>query len=87
MEQIMQSQIFFFISSVGFIVFFVLGTIFLIYLIRTMKAFSRIMDKVEANVDMIGEKTADLLEDVQESSIFRLFFKRKKKRAERTTSK
>ena len=80
MENILQSQIFFFISSLGFIVLWVLAVIFLFYLIRATKAFSRIIDKLEKDVDKIGDTTKDLLEEIKNSIVFNFLFKKKKKR-------
>lgn len=79
MEAILQSQIFFFISSIGFIFLFVLIAIFLFYLIRAASTFSEIMDKVEKDVSNIGDTTKEMLEEVKESFIFNLLFRKKKK--------
>ncbi|MFA6397528.1 MAG: DUF948 domain-containing protein [Candidatus Paceibacterota bacterium] len=79
MENILQSQIFFFISSLGFIVLWVLVVIFLFYLIRAIKTFSRIINKLEKDVDKIGDTTKDLLEEIKNSTIFNFIFKKKKK--------
>jgi hypothetical protein len=75
----MQSQVFFFISSIGFILLWILAALFLIYLIRAMKSFSRMIDKVEKNIDEISDTTKDLVEDVKESAVFRFLFKKKRK--------
>src|SRR3989338_2065234 len=77
MDTYEQTQIFFFISSVGFIILGILSAIFLIYLIRTMNTFSRIMDKMEKNLDEISDEAKDLIEDVRESMIFRFLFGKK----------
>lgn len=76
----LQSQIFFFISSVGFIVLGVFVAILLFYLIRISHTFSRIIDKMEKDIDNIGDITEELLEDMRDSSLFRFFFGRKKRR-------
>ena len=79
MNTLMQSQIFFFISSVGFVFLWVLAAIFLFYLIRATSTFSRIMNKLEKDIDAIGDTTKDLLEDIKDSSVFRFLFRKKKK--------
>jgi len=81
METLLQSQIFFFISSIGFIVLWILAVIFLFYLIRATKTFSRIIDKLEKNIDEIGDTTKDLIEDIKDSTVFRFLFKKKRKRS------
>ena len=74
-----QSEIFFFISSIGFITLWVLAVIFLIYLIRAMHTFSRILKQIENGIDEIGDSTKDLLLDMRESPIFRFIFGKKRK--------
>jgi predicted membrane protein len=75
----MQSQTFFFISSIGFIILWALAAIFLFYLIRAMSTFSNIMDKMERDINNIGEATEDLLDEVRDSALFQFFFRKKKR--------
>ena len=79
MDTLYQSQVFFFISSVGFIILGSLVAIVLIYLIRAMKTFSRIMDKLEKGIDTIEDNTKEMLEDVKDSMIFKFIFGKKRK--------
>jgi len=79
MNTLLQSQVFFFISSVGFVFLWILTAIFLFYLIRATSTFSRIMDKIEKNIDNIGDATKEMLEEVKDSVIFNFLFRKKKK--------
>jgi large-conductance mechanosensitive channel len=79
MDAIVQSQIFFFISSIGFIILWILAAIFLFYLIRATNILSKIMEKVEKDVDNIGDTTKEMLEDVRDSAVFNFLFRKKKK--------
>jgi uncharacterized protein YoxC len=79
MNTLSHSEIFFFISSIGFVVLWILVAIFLAYLIRSIKAVSRIMEKIEKDIAEIGDTTRDLVEDLQESVLFRFIFGKKKK--------
>lgn len=74
------SETFFLISSVGFILLWILVAIFLFYLIKSMRVFSKIMEKIEGDVGKIGDTTKEMIEDVQDSTIFRVLFGKKKKR-------
>ena len=74
-----QSEIFFFISSVGFVTLWILFAIFLIYLIRIMHTFTRIIKKVEKDIDKISETTKDMFLDMRESTVFRFLFGKKRK--------
>ena len=76
---ILQSQVFFFVSSIGFVMLWVLTGVFLIYLIRATSTFSRIMEKLEKDIDNIGDTTKDILEEMKESVVFRFLFGKKRK--------
>jgi uncharacterized protein YoxC len=78
MDGVLQSQIFFFISSIGFIFLWALLTIFLFYLIRATKVFNKIMDKVDKDINTIGDTTKEMLEEVRDSAVFGFLFKRRK---------
>jgi uncharacterized protein YoxC len=80
MTTIMQSQIFFFISSLGFIILGVLVAIILIYIMRALDLFSNILEKVEKDIDSMGDTTKEMLEDMRDSSVFRFLFGGKKRR-------
>lgn len=74
-----QTQIFFFISSIGFVVLWILTGIFLFYLIRAMQSLSRILDKAEKSIDQVGDFTKEIAEEIKESKIFSFLFRKKKK--------
>lgn len=80
MTTFMQSEVFFFISSVGFIVLFVLVAIVLFYAIRSFRTWGRILDRLENNVGTIGDTAKEMVEDVRESTVFRLLIGRRKKK-------
>ncbi len=79
MDTLLQSQVFFFISSVGFVILWILVAIFLFYLIRTTKILSKIMERVEKDIDNIGDITKEMLNDVRDSVVFNFLFRKKKK--------
>lgn len=80
MDSFSQMQIFFLISSVGFVILFILVAVFLFYLIRAMNIFNRILDKMEKDIDKIGDTTKEIIEDVRDSVIFKFLFRHKKGR-------
>ncbi|MSU44723.1 hypothetical protein EXS45_00885 [Candidatus Nomurabacteria bacterium] len=79
MTPLLQSQIFFFISSIGFVVLWILVAILLFYFIRAINTFNKILEKIEKDVDSIGDTTKEMLDDMRDSMIFRFLFKKKKK--------
>ncbi len=79
-QSYLQSQTFFFISSIGFIILGIMLAVFLFYLIRSTHTLSRIMKKAEKDIDEMGDTTQEILEEVRDSTIFNFIFKKKKKR-------
>ena len=79
MDAILQSQVFFFISSIGFVFLWILATIFLFYLIRATHIFSRILEQIEKDIDNLGDTTKEMLEEVRDSTVFNFLFKKKRK--------
>lgn len=79
MDIVEQSQVFFFISSVGFVTLWILIAIFLVYLIRATNSFSKIMEKAEKDINEIGDTTKEIIEDMKDSVIFNFLFRKKKK--------
>lgn len=76
-----QTQVFFFISSVGFVVLWIFVAIFLFYLIRATNTLSKILEKAEKDINDIGETTKEIIEEIRDNKIFNfLFGKRKKSR-------
>ncbi len=80
MNALMESQVFFFVSSIGFVILGILIAIIFIQCIRVMNIFSKIMLKVEENVNDISETTREFIEDMQHSILFRLLFPVRRKR-------
>ena len=80
MNTLLQSEIFFFISSIGFIFLWILIAILLFYLIKIAKIFSRITSKLEREIDNIGEVAKKTIKGLKESAILSFFFKEKKKK-------
>jgi hypothetical protein len=69
------SETFFMISSVGFIVLFIVLAILLYYLIKAVRAFKELTEKIERNIDTVGYASMELIEDLRSSAAFRLLFK------------
>ncbi len=87
MTTIMQSQIFFFISSIGFVITGVLAVIILIYILRALNSFSKILKRAEKDINSTGDITKEMLEEMQDSNVFRFLFKGKRKHKETSSHK
>ncbi len=80
MSTLIHADIFFFISSIGFILMWILLAILIFYLIRATRIFSEILSKIEKDIDQIGDTTKEMIEEMHDSTIFRLLFGKKKTR-------
>ncbi|MCC7160118.1 hypothetical protein IT399_00075 [Candidatus Nomurabacteria bacterium] len=79
MNALLQSQVFFFISSVGFIILGVFVAVLLFYLIRATNTFSRILEQIEDDIENIGDTTKEMVEDIRDSAVFGFLFRKKRK--------
>ncbi|MFA5840660.1 MAG: hypothetical protein WC847_00055 [Candidatus Paceibacterota bacterium] len=79
MNALLQMQVFFFISSIGFVIVGILAAIFLFYLIRATNTFSRILEKAEKDINDIGDATKEVLDDMRDSAVFNFLFGKKRK--------
>lgn len=73
------ADIFFIISSVGFIVLFIVLAILLYYLIKAVRAFKELTEKIERNVDSVGYAGRELIDEMRNSAAFRLLFRPKRR--------
>jgi hypothetical protein len=78
MNALMDSQIFFFISSVGFVILGLLAAVILIVGIRIVSTFLRITAKIEQDIHDLGDTSREMLDDLRDSMLFRLLFKRRR---------
>ncbi len=77
--QIIHSEIFFFISSIGFIILGILLAILLVYFIRALRSLTAILEKIESSVETIGDTTMELIDDMRDNVFFKMLFPAKKK--------
>lgn len=78
MDSNTQAQIFFAVSSFGFIVLGLLAATLIVLGIRALSSLTRILEKIETNVENIGDATKDLIDDLRHNVIFKMFFGQKK---------
>lgn len=80
MESIIQSNIFFFITSISVIIFTIFFIIIAIYLVRIMRNFSHISEALKKGVDNAGEELREMTDHVRDSPIFSFVFGKKKRK-------
>ena len=80
MSSIPHADIFFFVSTIGFIIIFALFAIGLIYLISLFKSILRISKIIERDIDTIGDTAKDFINQLWQSTLFSWIFGKKKSR-------
>jgi beta-lactamase regulating signal transducer with metallopeptidase domain len=80
MNTFMKADIFFFVATIATIVWVILGSIALVYLIKILRTIKRATDSIEARITDASEKLDALGEQISQSSIFRMIFGGGKKR-------
>jgi len=79
MESILKSEIFFFISSISVVLITIILVIFGFYLIKTMRNFSQISERLKKTVDGATSSLDEVGDNIKESLLFRFFFGKKRK--------
>lgn len=79
MQSIAQANTFFFVSSIGFTILFIIVLIAGIYLVKILHTVARISKRVEKDIDTIGDTAKDFVLDLQQSSLFGFLFRKRKK--------
>jgi len=74
MENLMQSDVFFFISSISFILLTLLLVIVFYYIISILKDFKTISEILKNGVKNAGENIEALAQMVSQSSLFKFIF-------------
>ena len=76
----MQSEIFFFIASIGFVAIGIVIFVLIIYSIKVIRSLLRVINRIEDSMDDIGDATMELVEDLRNNIFFRILFRTVKKR-------
>lgn len=83
MGNLIHADIFFFISAIGFILIGLLIIVLLIKIIQISHTFHKIIKKVEKDIETIGDTTKEMIEEIHDSSLFRLLFNGRKKKTKK----
>lgn len=79
MENLIQSEIFFFISSVSFIILTILLVVACIYIISILQDFKSISRKIKNGADYAGDHMEELAKNIEDSSFYKFIFGKKRK--------
>lgn len=82
MQTLIHADIFFFISSVGFVLVTCVLLVGLMYVISILRSVRRITERIENGMDTVGEDARELVSDLRESTVFRMLFGGRKRRSE-----
>ncbi|MFA6272937.1 MAG: hypothetical protein WC673_00360 [Candidatus Paceibacterota bacterium] len=74
MESLLKADIFFFISSIATIVFTILISVLLVYLIKAGKNLYKLSETLKSSYDDSEEFISELKERLEDNMVFRMFF-------------
>lgn len=81
MNTLVHADIFFFVSTIGFIVLCALGVVVLVYVIGILSRIKKISEKIGDNVEVMSEEAREFVQDLRSSGIYRMLFGRPKKKS------
>lgn len=79
MDNILQADIFFFISTIAVVIFSVLLIVVIYYLRETLQNFRDISRILKNGVNTASEKVGNAFSDVEDSAIYKFIFGKKKR--------
>lgn len=80
MESLLKADIFFFISSIATIVFTILVSVLLVYLIKAGKNLYKLSETLKSSYNDSEEFVRELRERLEDNMVFRMFFPPLRKR-------
>lgn len=78
MTTLIHADIFFFISTIGFIILASLGAVVLIYVIGIVRRINKISETIGGNIEGMSEDAREFVRDVRDSGVYRMLFGRAK---------
>ncbi len=87
MEPLMQSEIFFFISSIGTVLLVVLASILLYYLIKAGRNLYLLSQSLKSNYKESEEFIEELRERLEDNAVFQVFFPPARRKRNTTNKK
>jgi len=73
-QTLIHADMFFFISSIGFVLITIALLVGLAYIISILHKVRSITTKIEAGVDTVGDDAKNLISDLRDSTAFRMIF-------------
>lgn len=80
MTELAKSDLFFFISSIGFALIGIMIIILLMYLIKAVRSFQGLVEKMESEINNLGDTANDLVDDIRNSFLYKFVFNPRKRR-------
>ena len=81
MDTLIHADIFFFVSTICFVVLTGLLVVMFTYVIGILRRIRAVSDKIGDNVEHISEDARDFIKDVRESGVYRMLFGKKTRKS------
>lgn len=86
-ETLIHADIFFFIASIGTVIFIILTSIAIYYLIGLLKNVRNLTNSLQNKVETASENLEEMRRKISESLIFNLIFMKKKENKSKKSTK
>ncbi len=80
MDTLIHADIFFFVSTICFVILTGLLIIVLVHLIGILRRIKKISDTIGDKMDDISDDAKKFIRDIRESGVYRMFFGRKRRK-------
>ena len=80
MNTLANANIFFLVTTIATVIFVILGSIAMVYLIKILRTVKRATDAIEARMESASERLDALSDSISQSGIFGFLFPGAKKR-------
>ena len=85
-QTLLHADIFFFVATIGFSLITICIFICLIYMIGIFRNVKRLTEKIESGMSAVELETREMVEDLRDSTAFKMLFGSKRKKSARPTS-
>ncbi len=76
MTTLIHADIFFFIATIGLILWIALGVVILLYVLRIVQSIRLLSKKLEHSIEGMSDEATGFIHDIRQSLVYRFIFKK-----------
>jgi large-conductance mechanosensitive channel len=79
MNSLAYSEIFFLVSTIGFVIVAAIIFVLIAHLIKAVRTFNSLAEKLDNEIDNLGDTAQVLVDDIRDSFIYKMIFSPKRR--------